>query len=581
MATLINKPLEEKDQSNAQSAPTALSGPSAPSLAAPATPQQKASSGRFTNVQSYLNANKGAGQKIANVVGSTVQKDITSAGKQVTDEASKISSNIGAEKERLAKASGFQSQLGTLGEGAQAIASDTQKLSDFQKLYTNQNMSQQQQQALNEQAAAAQSTLQKAQQGAQALGTESGRMSALQRVLQRPSYTQGQRTLDQLMFQVGGAKQVAAQQGQFGQQIAGMQKTQEQQVQDLAKQLEANKTSEIEAEKLLRGALTGATGGFEQAQTQESIAKSAENARLNSLYQQYIMGNTEGIADTDLQTIKQSLGDKSGIKTYGVTQGDAYQKYLQQGRTNLTTQDVVDAQDLARFQALATLGSGQSKYTQAGDMGPASGIKADMLASDAAKARDELLKGLGGIGSLTAGTRPGDYYGSGSVSQVTVGGDQFLRNALEAIENKQASDFGTVSSVGNINLPSDFGGIRARSEANQRAGTILTPGSQGYGEGVNNTRHLAGQGLSIDESGNLVARTPVEDYDAQRHINYATRDAAQTIQNYLDRWLNENKYFDTLGSRNDSTGSIFGQNRQIGTTTVDTSKFAPATGKGK
>lgn len=573
MATLINKPLDDKEQTPPQSAPTALSGPSAPSLSAPAAPQQKASSGRFTNVQSYLSANKGAGQKIANVVGSTVQKDITSAGKQVTDEASKIASNIGAEKERLAQASGFQSQLGTLGEGAQAIASDTQKLTDFQKLYTNQNMSQQQQQALNEQAAAAQSTLQKAQQGAQALGTEAGRMAALQRVLQRPSYTQGQRTLDQLMFQVGGAKQVAAQQGQFGQQIAGMQKTQEQQVQDLAKQLEANKASEIEAEKLLRGALTGATGGFEQAQTQEAIKQSAENARLNSLYQQYIMGNTEGISADDLQAVKQNLGEKSAIKTYGVTQGDNYQKYLQQGRTNLSTQDVVDAQDLARFQALATLGSGQSKFTQAGDMGPASGIKSDILAMDAAKAREEMLKRLGGIGNLTAGTRMGDYYDTGTVSQVTIGGNEFLKKALEAIEGNQTSDFGNVANYG-------IGNRFFQHALNQRAGTIVDPNAIVGNTQLGQTYGLAGQGLSVDAAGNIVARTPIEDFDAQRHVNHATAQAAQTIQNYLDRWLNENKYFDTLGSRNDSTGSIFGSNRQIGTTTVG-SKFAPDAGKGK
>ena len=585
MATIANKTLQndpnqpQQQQAAGPSTPGPTTGPSAPA-------QQKASSGRFTNVQSYLNANKGAGQKIANVVGQNVQKDVGSVSKQVSDEASKISSNIGAEKERLAKASGFQQQIGAQGEGAQAITSDAAKLAEFQKLYTNQNIAQQQQQDLNQQAAAAQTAIQTAQQNVNALGTEAGRMAALQRALQRPAYTQGQRTLDQLMFQVGGAKQVADQRGQFGQQLTGLQKTQDTQAQALASQLAANKQAEIDAEKNLRGAVTGATGAFEQAQTLEAINKNAENARQNALFQQYILGNTGNISDADKQLINERLGIKNSadVKTYGVTRGDAYKNYLQQGRTDLATGDVIAADDLSRFNALAQLGGTQSKYVQAGNEGPASGLKMDTLRADAAAARENLLKDLAAQNNLRVGTSTGNYYGSGRVGEINYGGSGFLKNILESAEQNRAGNVGA-NVIGATDLgfaPSSYGfgaqlvdraDIRDRQGLQQIGAVSQGGGANSYAGGV------SGQGLAIDANGNLVASNPNESFDFQRNVNVANQEAAGSVQRYLDNLLNQSRYFDTLGSSNEATGTIFGSNKQVGTDTF--SRLLADLSKGK
>lgn len=543
MAVIDPKVKNEQDENQAQpGAPSGSSGGVAP-VGMPSAP--KASSGRFTNVSSYLNANRDAGGKIANVVGQQLQKDVGQAQKQVEEGSNQFRSAVESEKTRLGQAQNFANQVS---QDPTQIAQNQQQLQQFQQLYTPANISAQQQEQLNQQAQQTQQRLQQAQQGVQALGTEQGRMSALSRSLGRPSYTQGQQTLDQLLFQVGGANQLASQRQQAGQQVKGLTTQQNQFVDQMTQQLLANKQAEQEASNLLRGKVTGETSAFDEARIKEAQEKNTKNAQLNELYRQYILGNTQNLTDeqqADINNMLSAQGLSSGMKTYGALRGDEYQKFLQSGRTDLAKQDVVDAQELARIQALATLGGTQSAYAQAGNEGPGPGIKGAELTAAAQAARDKLMTDVNKlgrnfeIGTNTSIMNPNLLYMGGNATLGLKTSD--LSELLKMYEEGRSGYAGEITDVGinmdNVDLNpgaisrrvGDLGNYaNTEQQVNRLSGGLIF--NQGQGLGYNNIN----DGM-------------------QRHI---ADSALSSLQAYLDNLYGKAGYFDTLGS-NKQTGSIF------------------------
>jgi hypothetical protein len=187
------------------------------------TPQQKGS-GRFTNIQSYLNANKGAGQQLAQGVAGQVQKKIDPVKKQAESYNEQVRQGIQGAQNTLNQGQQQYGQLQQIGSniksntGAEFYGQDkdlginqfTQSpdYNQFQKIQAGQGVNEDvlnlQQQAFANQA---NKFNQVAKQQADLASSEGGRFNLLKQSYGgnvNPRYTQGQQRLDQLFLQKQG-----------------------------------------------------------------------------------------------------------------------------------------------------------------------------------------------------------------------------------------------------------------------------------------------------------------------------------------------------------------------------------------
>jgi hypothetical protein len=181
-------------------------------------------SGRFTNIQSYLGANRGAGQNLAQGVTNQVNKELDKNKQQANDSAASARAGIQAAQGTLNQGQQQLGQLKTIGQniqqntGAQNL--DNQNSLGVKEFKNDPNFNQFQQiqsgQAINENALGIQSQNaanqaaslnQQAQNRANQAQTEQGRFDLLKQTFGgnvNPQYTQGQQRLDQLFLQKQG-----------------------------------------------------------------------------------------------------------------------------------------------------------------------------------------------------------------------------------------------------------------------------------------------------------------------------------------------------------------------------------------
>jgi hypothetical protein len=213
--------LDEKDQ-NSSNAPQM--GSSAPmSTVNPVVPtqnHQKQGSGRFTNIQSYLNANKGAGQQLSQGISNQVQKKIEPIKTQANDYNAQVRQGIQGAQNTLNQG---QQQLGQLKQigtniqgnsGSQFYGQDkdlginqfTQSpdYSQYQKIQAGQGVNED---VLNMQQQAFQNQSNKynqlAQDQANQVASEGGRFGLLKQSFGgnvNPKYSSGQQRLDQVFL---------------------------------------------------------------------------------------------------------------------------------------------------------------------------------------------------------------------------------------------------------------------------------------------------------------------------------------------------------------------------------------------
>ncbi len=368
-----NKKPEDTEQSVGGAAPQPVN----PFTNQVSTGQAPAAS-KFTNVSSYLNANKGAGEKIANKVQTGLQRDLEKVDKS-KDETSGVAKQVQDEKNRLAAASGFNTQIK---EDPMTIANNAGSLDAFKKLYTNQNIADSQQALASKALTGARSAVDAASANIGNLGTEQGRFALLDQNLNRPSYSQGQKRLDQLLFQVGGAKQLAdAQQGlnsQLSSRDADLRKI----ANNLTGDINNNKTAAIKAAELLSGTTGTETTNLTKAQEEEARKLSADRGAFNAYMNKVFTSGVDEKADDPalLQKFKDSLEGRVNLndRTYNALEGDKYKQYIQEGKTDLTDKDVLNADEYARYDALAKLAGlddARRYFTSAGDAGPDSRVK--------------------------------------------------------------------------------------------------------------------------------------------------------------------------------------------------------------
>lgn len=196
MAVLLNK-TTGKAEKDPNAPPQSGVGSSALGAGVGMTPAAAPAGSGFTNIQKYIAANKGAGEKLAGRIGQDVERS-EGAVKKAVDDTGAVGNQIQAEKDRIAQASGFAQQVNT--DPTQLLGN----LDAFSQLRTGQTAAGQIQQAGQTAFDTAQSKLNTLNEQAKMAGTEGGRFQMLQQALGRPTYNKGQQRLDQLLVQSGG-----------------------------------------------------------------------------------------------------------------------------------------------------------------------------------------------------------------------------------------------------------------------------------------------------------------------------------------------------------------------------------------
>lgn len=171
-------------------------------------------SGRFTNLSKYLNANQGAGDRLASGISSNLDKQNAGEKRELNTQAGDVRAGIEAAQNKVNTGNQYVNQVNSANFNAQDVAGDQNKLQDFTNYRTNQAVDTN---TLNNQANTAQTTGQnlqaQQQQQLQNASTEQGRFNLLKQafgggtVYQNP-YSTGQQKLDQLFLQAGGANNI-------------------------------------------------------------------------------------------------------------------------------------------------------------------------------------------------------------------------------------------------------------------------------------------------------------------------------------------------------------------------------------
>lgn len=361
-------------------------------------------SGRFTNLQSYIGANKPAGEQLGQKVAGTVQTGLEKSQKEATTQAGQIREAIGAEKQRLGEAAGFQSQVE---QDPTKIASDAAARQRFQQLTSGATSAGQLQSQAEQAQAQAASQLGQIGQQVSGLGTEAGRFNLLKEAVKQPGYTTGQQRLDQLFLQTANPQALAqkqqALQSQLGQAQAGLQQTY-QGPQGISGEFTGENSLAVQAQKAqadLQKALNTQTQQFMTEQQKEAQDITAKNAAANTAMQQFFKQGYNTLTDEQKALINpmlESSGLSAGARTYNVLQDpEAYKKYMTEGRTDLTAANVITPQELTRIQSLEQLaGKAPEAYSFAktGEIGPQAGIQSEQLASDIQAQADIFNKAL-------------------------------------------------------------------------------------------------------------------------------------------------------------------------------------------
>lgn len=415
---MVDIPYNDPEKKKQEEGQPQAAGGMASSVQAPSAPSQPAStrtpsSGRFVNLQRYLGANTGAGQRLAGEIGQTAQKQQEQTNK-ATQATSAVQNQIQAEKDRIAQASGYATQItqdptklipqaqqqqaplnpnGTPIPGivsAQGVPTGN-PLEDITKLRTGVTRLGD----INQQAAsrfdAAQSQLGQLQALANRAGTESGRFELLRQSLGRPTYTTGQQSLDQLLLQSEGGGSLNKLQRDLKEKGLTSQKSL-----DTAKAAYAKGTGEVtEGAKEAQKTITGALGRMDDPTTAEdestgalgSLEKDLSTRRQEFIKNQGGLKDALNVAGSTGQFSEQLLNLLTGNKTgaaltagqqlFGVNINDYITPTF--SADNITNQNIANQADYARYKALAQLAGINSDYLQKDQLDKAleSGLRVD------------------------------------------------------------------------------------------------------------------------------------------------------------------------------------------------------------
>lgn len=368
-----------------------------------------ASSGQFTNVNKFIEANRGAGTKLADRSTQDISRNIAQTRGNINENFKAFGSDVQNEEDRITEKNVLEADRvrAAIQADPTKLTADTTRFGQARDLITGKNAAVDQTKALKAQEDAATTALGQSQQQLQNLGTETGRFNLLRKTVGGPSYSQGQQRLDQLLFQTEGASRIGQAQNQFGTELrdTAANKLAE------ANRLRAQIGNYSELARAKAGELTGELNTqqdlFEKDQDKEAAALNRSRLALNQAMGRLRDSGADTLTENDravLNPILQSAGVDMGMRTYGLLGDSTYKNYFKTGRDNLTRQDVIDKADLARYTALADLQALQNKlYTKEGDRGPDSSLDAAQLKKDADARRTQLEQDLNRVATARLG----------------------------------------------------------------------------------------------------------------------------------------------------------------------------------
>lgn len=405
MAIVAEEKKDDKQQFSTPAAPMTGGGTSTQQgggrLASYSTGSQPASgSGRFTNLQSYIKANEGAGQQLGSKIGAGLEKET----KKATDvsQAQAIGQQVQAEKDRLSQQGNqFNTQLKDQ-SGAQNIAANQEQRQQFSNLMNQKNQISNLTEQANTAAAQQANALNQAQQNVGQLGTETGRFNLLQNTIKNPTYSTGQQRLDQLFLQAGSPQDLVNKQRELSRQLGTGKTAAEQQYAGITGQLGQAQTEAQNVSNLLKGTLAGEESALTEAQRKEAEQLNSQNILRNAALETYFKSGLSGVQDPAqqkyIQDMLQSGGLQSGMRTYNVLkEPDSYKNYATLGGVGYKAADVMNQQELDRYNALRQLAEAQgpAEFTQVGAGGVTTDFRGQQLASDIQSARSALEQELG------------------------------------------------------------------------------------------------------------------------------------------------------------------------------------------
>lgn len=445
MAAIVNNQTKEKEQQEEGLQKPSISltqgGGAAPTPGAPApmagTPAnagvgtKPASSGRFTNLQSYLGANKGAGEKIAGVVGQGITKNL---GQQKTAESKEAEQFRNAVQSAQGVNQQGQAAVGQISDpnfDPNAIAGNADALKQFTDLRTG-TAQQAAGEAAQKEGNEAQNALTGLQQAygktTQQIQDPNARFSLLQQYLASPKtqYGRGLSSLDNALLQSDPSKslqnmnkQITQEQKTIGKERADMLSQQQSQSQ-VAKEQGTKLAEDIQSKTI--GNEQSMVKGLEDKIAGENAARAQKQTWANDQYKKLQSGDTANLDPAFIQM----LGLKQGQRTYGTFQNmQDPSELLSMSPAQITSiNQLATDQDRARYGALAQLAGIDKSGYRVGDavaIDPAVGLNSNLdLAKRITDAQSNLEASTLAAGGGSSG---------GSLNQIT---DPNVKAALQS-----------------------------------------------------------------------------------------------------------------------------------------------------
>lgn len=327
----------------------------------PMAPVRQGSSSR-PNINQYLQANQGAGQKLAQGIQSKAgeqaqafTRDVEQKGQALSNRANPLQTELGEE--------GSQ-RIQTAFKDPSSILNNQQELDQFQRLRDNAAATGigEYQTAGNQAVLDLQSQQRKLQEQAQQAGSESGRFGLLRNAFGRPTYSRGQQKLDQLFLQaqpgaarglqqnLRGLEQNAGKQiTDFSTNVGDVQKSLTSLADQRAKEIQGlfgqgSDTQGIETDINQRG-LSDIQAAAEQARAGAPGSISAAQALKDRF------GKNQ-LTDADLQ----KLGLSSGQRVFNLDLGQ-YLSPEQRQLNDIGLSEFASPEEFARYNALRELGN--------------------------------------------------------------------------------------------------------------------------------------------------------------------------------------------------------------------------------
>lgn len=346
--------------------------------------QQPKGSGRFTNIQKYLQANQGAGQRLAGGIGRKIEANVNPQAQKAQTQAQNVREGIQSAQGILQQGQQLQQQVGQQDFDVVGFAAQQPNVQQFTQFRTGQAIDEN---ALRQQAQANQMQAMQAQQAAQGfgtqLGTEGGRAELLKQTFSPTrNYSIGQQRLDNLFLSRSAPEIENIQRGlQRTSQDLGNVLIENQQkqkaIQDLA-------TQEAAVAQGLTGAITEKDKALEAALTSRigdvNTQREAERQKYLQFAEDLLKSGRGEQLEQDLNAdLLKQTGLDLGSQTFNVLKDptlDARNLLNISDRQAQTIQDVARQEDVERYRALAALGGFEpQKLTQAGQLEAAAGFK--------------------------------------------------------------------------------------------------------------------------------------------------------------------------------------------------------------